>query len=92
MDDVIGIDESDIFPFRNFQSGISGGPEASVFLMDDNYSVIFLFIFIANHRAVVGRAIVDEYYLKVFIRLGYYAVQTLLEIEIDIIDRHNDAD
>ena len=60
--------------------------------MDDLDARVFFCPGIAERRAAVRAAVVDEEYLQVRIALPHNALHTGVEIALDLIDRDNNGD
>ena len=56
---VVAINEADIFAGSNFETGISGGGLAGIFLMDNLNARIVFGIGIGNFARGIGRTIVN---------------------------------
>ena len=90
-DDVVGIDECDIFPSCNRYAGVTCRGEAAVLLVYYLYLVALLCVTVAHRTATIGRAIVDEDKFIVGVCLLQYAFYAILQVSSCFVYRYYDA-
>ncbi len=70
-------------------SDFSGNRQSAILLMDDFCLIGFRFIFVTDTTTMVSTTIIDQNEFIIFKRLSEYAIDTLPEVILYIIDRNN---
>ena len=89
-DQVITVQQVKIFSLRLFQPDIPGIRLPPIGFMEYPDAAILHSQFITKLPAAIGRAIVYQKQLPILVTLRLHALDTVPQIRINIIDRHND--
>ena len=89
---VVRIDEPDKIARRRVDPVVARGGYAAVRLVNDLHPLIARRVRVADSRAAVIAAVVHEKDLDRAVRLNEQAVETVLQIRLGAVHRHDDAD
>ena len=88
---VVAVDEAEELSAGDVGAGVAGFAETAVGLRDEPEAVIALGVPAGDGGGVVGRAVVDHDHLDIAEGLVGDRVEALLEVALDVEDRHDHA-
>ncbi len=89
---VVAVHEREVVAGRGLDAGVAGVAEAVVGLAHEPQPRVALGVALGDRRAPVGGAVVDHHHLEVADGLAGQRQQAFVEIRLDVVDRHDDAD
>jgi hypothetical protein len=89
---VVAVHEREELAAGRLHARVARVPEAAVGLPHEPQARVALGMALGDRRAAVGRPVVDDDDLEVAERLPRQRPQAVVEIGLDVVDRHDDAD
>ena len=91
LDPVVAVRQEDPRGYRLPDACVPSASQALVLLVDHPDAAVCLGQSIAKLAAVIGGAVIHQQQLKILFRLGQHRLDTLLQIPLHIVHRHDHA-
>ena len=92
VEDVVIVGERDVIAVRRIQSGVLRLRDATIRLVDNAHAIVSPLVFVQNHRAGIGGAVVHEDDLQMLVRLPKNRIHAVTQVFLGVVHRNDDRD
>ena len=92
VEDVVVVGERDVIAVRRIQSGVLRLRDATIRLVDNAHAIVSPLVFVQNHRAGIGGAVVHEDDFQMLVRLPKNRIHAVTQVFLGVVHRHDDRD